>query len=71
MLCKDLERLNEGLKDNSLTLESCQTRHKESLLNMQVKKVKMLLLRGKKELSEEDDKLKKQLKRQEALLVVK
>ena len=40
-------------------------------MNMQVKKVKMLLLRGKKELSEEDDKLKKQLKRQEALLVVK
>jgi len=32
-------------------------------MNMQVKKVKMLLLRGKKELSKEDDKLKKQLKR--------
>jgi hypothetical protein len=40
-------------------------------MNMQVKKVKMLLLRGEKELSEENDKLKKQLKRQEALLVVK
>jgi len=40
-------------------------------MNMQVKKVKMLLLKGKKILSKENDKLKKQLKRQEALLVVK
>ena len=43
-------------------------RHEESLMNMQAKKVKVLALRGKKQLSKENDKLKKQLKRQEALL---
>ena len=35
---------------------------------MQVKKVKVLILRGKKQLSKENDQLKKQIKRQEALL---
>jgi hypothetical protein len=62
------KRLNEGLTDNPAAQESRQTRHEESLLNMQVKKVKVLILRGKKQLSKENDKLKKQLKRQEALL---
>ena len=38
------------------------------MVKLDRKKVKVLILRGKKQLSKENDKLKKQLKRQEALL---
>ena len=62
------KRLREGLTANPAAYESRLTRTEESLMNMQVKKVKVLILRGKKQLSKENDKLKKQLKRQEALL---
>ena len=42
------KRLNEGLTENPAALESRKSRHKESLMNMQVKQVKVLVLRGKK-----------------------
>ena len=38
------------------------------MVKLDKKKVKVLILRSKKQLSKENDKLKKQLKRQEALL---
>ena len=44
-------------------------RQEESLVKLDSKKVKVLVLRGKKQLSKENDKLKKQLKMQEALLL--
>ena len=62
------KRLNEGLTVNHVAYESHQTRQEESLVKLDKKKVKVLILRGKKQLSKENDKLKKQLKRQEALL---
>ena len=62
------KRLKEGLTANHAVLESRLTRTEESLVKMGGKKVKVLILRGKKQLSKENDKLKKQLKRQEALL---
>ena len=62
------QRLKEGKIDNHAALESIQTRQEESLVKMGGKKVKVLILRGKKQLSKENDNLKKQLKRQEALL---
>ena len=63
------QRLKEGLTANPAALESHQTRQEESLIKMGEKKVKVLVLRGKKQLSKENDKLKKQLKKQEALLL--
>ena len=42
------QRLKEGLTANPAALESHQTRQEESLMNMQAKKVKVLVLRGKK-----------------------
>ena len=63
------KRLKEGLTANAAALESRQTRNEDGLMNMQAKKVKVLVLRGKKQLSKENDKLKKQLKKQEALLL--
>ena len=62
------KRLNEGLTDNPAALQSRLRQQEESLMNMQVKQVKVLVLRGKKQLSKENDKLKKQLKKQEAQL---
>ena len=62
------QRLKEGLTANPAALESHQMRQEESLIKMGGQKVKVLVLRGKKQLSKENDKLKKQLKRQEALL---
>ena len=62
------KRLKEGLTANRAVLESRQTGREESLVKLDKKKVKVLILRGKKQLSKENDKLKKQLKRQEALL---
>ena len=63
------QKLKEGLTANPAALESRQTRQEESLIKMGEKKVKVLALRGKKQLSKENDKLKKQLKKQEALLL--
>ena len=62
------KRLREGLTANPAAYESRQTGREESLVKLDKKKVKVLILRGKKQLSKENDKLKKQLKRQEALL---
>ena len=62
------KRLKKGLTANRAVLESRQRLQEESLVKMGGKKVKVLILRGKKQLSKENDKLKKQLKRQEALL---
>jgi hypothetical protein len=45
---KYVQRLKEGLTANPAALESHQTRQEESLMNMQAKKVKVLVLRGKK-----------------------
>ena len=62
------KRLREGLTANPVALESRQRLQEDSLVKLDKKKVKVLILRGKKQLSKENDKLKKQLKRQEALL---
>jgi hypothetical protein len=42
------QRLKEGLTANPAALESHQTRQEESLIKMGEKKVKVLVLRGKK-----------------------
>ena len=63
------QRLKEGLKASPAALESHKMRQEESLVKLDSKKVKVLVLRGKKQLSKENDKLKKQLKKQEALLL--
>ena len=63
------QRLKEGLTANPAALESRQRWKEESLVKLNSKKVKVLVLKGKKQLSKENDKLKKQLKKQEALLL--
>ena len=62
------QRLKEGLTANPAALESHKMRQEESLVKLDSKKVKVLILRGKKQLSKENDKMKKQLKMQEAQL---
>ena len=42
------QRLKEGLTANPAALESLQTRQEESLVKLDSKKVKVLVLRGKK-----------------------